>query len=259
MFGNEKYNINSKYTSFISVYERENKIVDIPVKEKIVLSNNSIRNKVLDCVDFLTSGFYSNDVEDMYDCSLDMDDVVLSSYEQRKPLTHIKGAASYDVNDPKRLYLGCCDEQIEEETTEEKIKEVIEEYIHKNQAIVENNAVLFLLWGIYILYDFNRGQTLNTLKFYEYINRFTKEIKKDEFLQKIICFYYKCCDDNQEIKEKILDFLNPHYRKMAYCNIEVNLNLQKLDKASIEKILDSEQTQETITKLLKHYLSDYIN
>lgn len=35
----EKYNINSKYTSFITVYERENKLLEIPQYQETILSN----------------------------------------------------------------------------------------------------------------------------------------------------------------------------------------------------------------------------
>lgn len=35
----EKYNINSKYTSFITVYERENKLLEVPQYQETILSN----------------------------------------------------------------------------------------------------------------------------------------------------------------------------------------------------------------------------
>ena len=34
-----KYNINSEYTSFITVYERENKLLDVPQYQETTLSN----------------------------------------------------------------------------------------------------------------------------------------------------------------------------------------------------------------------------
>ena len=67
----EKYNINSKYTSFITVYERKDKLLEVPKYQETKLSSkfakNAIMNKVWDML-----GMYEceEDYEEEYECDL---------------------------------------------------------------------------------------------------------------------------------------------------------------------------------------------
>lgn len=252
----EKYNINSKYTSFISVYERENRIIDIPVREEIVLSNNFIKDKMRGCIDFLTSGYYSYDVDDMNDCC--MDSLVFDSYEQREPLTHTKGfnTLGYEYIEPR---FNIEKQEEEKESLWEKLQNTLSSYWELFITQDNKDILIYLLFVFYFIENLEFDYEADYENLFDYLKNHKKEFENDDKIQTLIallCFEF---DEDDELRQQLLNLLNKTYRKMVYCNINIKIDLKKLNETQLEQILQESPTNETIVKLLEHYLFDYFN
>ena len=66
-----KYNINSEYTSFITVYERENKLLDVPQYQETTLSNKFMFDAFegIDAMDYECEESFSGSAQSMFNTS----------------------------------------------------------------------------------------------------------------------------------------------------------------------------------------------
>lgn len=71
----EKYNINSKYTSFLTVYEREDKILEAPTYQETTLSSkNTFLDSIKSGFDDLSMRYTLNKSDDYFECCDDYAD-----------------------------------------------------------------------------------------------------------------------------------------------------------------------------------------
>lgn len=246
----EKYNINSKYTSFITVYERKDKLVEIPRYQETKLSNKfakgAIRNKMLNVF-----GIGENDEEyEEYEECYDME------------LPSFKSRSSGDLNIPtflrKKKVVDTKWETIEikksnEEILEEKVNDYYKTFISQD----EKSVLTFLLYALYYL---RKGNTiLNYNELLRFLGKHRDELLENELYLKLLCLCYKQLDNNRFLdKKETLELMDDNLRKIAVTNLKISVEFKELSKSEIQEIVDNDKLIENIDKVIQHLIkTDY--
>ena len=150
----EKFNINSKYTSFITVYERKDKLLEVPKYQETKLSNKFAKDALMNKV---WNMFGMNECEEEY-CDMDnpsfirkktssrSNDLDIPCFVRRKKTGKIE-------NTPVKV------KKINREILEEKVNEYYKEFISQN----EKSMLTFLLYAIYYLRKNKNNYNYNDL------------------------------------------------------------------------------------------------
>lgn len=245
----EKYNINSKYTSFLTVYERENKILELPKYQETKLSRNFLPR----LGSFLTSSMGDAD-DDMFDC---IDDMVLFSDEliENSDLCIDDGPAkNLSISTPRTFedlindlkaknnhekvrYNACrifhSDFIPKEIPHLERLKSEAEYFMRKPHPLLVN-----LLYGLYGIISDPRSFKL--FDFIEYIRENLSEIQADDKCMKIVCSCYNFTENS-----KLLDMIPESYRKHLKIKDIVDI---ELDTSEIS--IMAENKEENLDKIL---------
>lgn len=231
----EKYNINSKYTSFITIYERERKILEVPRYQETKLSSkfakNNIMNKLTDL--FVTDECFDYD----YEC----DNTAIA------PTT----ACTYRAisNGLDDIYLPAFLRKSSKviKTNKEKLEEMVDEYYKEFIALDEQPILTFLLYALYYLKNGNYN--------YEYLLQFLtkhkQEIVEKELYVKLVCLCYENLSYNKKMCEKeILELMNDDFKKIVTTNLKVNIELKILYNSDISEIIKSNKIKENINEII---------
>ncbi|MCR5185652.1 MAG: VWA domain-containing protein, partial [Clostridia bacterium] len=205
-----KYNINSKYTSFITVYERENKLLDIPEYQDTPLSNKFAEDAMEDyetCADMGSP--YENIVADAWrmrpstssnDNSGDLDIPCFlrknkSTGSKNKSSTPYKGASIFNalrnkIGSASEKYCDEFDENEYEKSDYEICIEKIEEYYNIFKNNKDKSILTYLLYAVYYLEkQSDKFNYTDLLKFLEK-NR-DKILASELYMKLILLCYYK--------------------------------------------------------------------
>ena len=228
----EKYNINSKYTSFITVNEREKKLFDVPKYQETTLSNN-----------FLERGFFG-DTRKMFKSTPDM---FMADFEMCEPA----GAISHDIDIPS--FLRKNKSKVNRVSIEERLQQIVDKYFKEFLKQEEKSILTYLLYALYYLKrtksDFNYNDLLKFLK----SNKDT--ILANETYMKIIYLCYIKLNDRRVLdKEETLELLNEDYKKAILTNPKVNIGMHELSEQEIQKIMDNRKVIENIDDVLWYLL-----
>lgn len=249
----EKYNINSKYTTFLTVYERNNKILEVPKYEQTTLSDKVLKtgrgrvlNKVWDM--FSSLGADQAFEYDEYDEDEDYD---VSEYaEYRKDSLDTSSFIRRDNNICNREYLGVSwlDEKYnlpEDSIVENKIKEYFNEFIKQE----DKSILTYLLFAIYYL-EGNECQ-FSYNDFIRFLKKNKEEVLNNDLYQKLLCVCYKDISKNMIIDIKnTLEFLNEDYIKALSTNLDLSIDLEKISNKEFNDIINKDLVKENIDKIL---------
>lgn len=242
----EKYNINSKYTSFITVYERKDKLVEIPRYQETNLSNKfakgAIMNKMLNIF-----GIGENDEEyEEYEECYDME------------LPSFKSRSSGDLNIPtflrKEKVVDTKWETIEiKKTNEEILEEKVNDYYKTFISQDEKSVLTFLLYALYYL---RKGNTiLNYNELLRFLGKHRDELLENELYLKLLCLCYKQLDNNRFLdKRETLELMDDNFRKIAVTNLKISVEFKELSESEIQKIVDNDKVIENIDKVIQHLI-----
>ena len=242
----EKYNINSKYTSFITVYERKDKLVEIPRYQETKLSDKfakgTIMNKMLNVF-----GIGENDEEyEEYEECYDME------------LPSFKSRSSGDLNIPtflrKKKVVDTKWEKIEikksnEEILEEKVNDYYKTFISQD----EKSVLTFLLYALYYL---RKGNTiLNYNELLRFLGKHRDELLENELYLKLLCLCYKELDNNRFLdKKETLELMDDNFRKIAVTNLKISVEFKELSESEIQEIVDNDKVIENIDEVIQHLI-----
>ncbi len=227
----EKYNINSKYTSFITVYERENKLQEKPKYQETILSDKfegmyeyHTKNEKIsfDIPPFLRrmdsmATAYNSDIQ----CSIVRENAVNSEFNQLKNV------------------------KTDKEILEDKVHEYYKDFISKD----EKSIITYLLFAVYYLsINYNTFSYSDLLRF---LNK-NKEIilAKEIYMQLIYLCYCKLQDNRVSDKQETLELLDEDYKKVALTNLKINVDLKILTKAEIKDIINNDTIVENIDDVI---------
>lgn len=240
----EKFNINSKYTSFITVYERKDKLLEVPKYQETKLSNKFAKDALMNKV---WNMFEMNECEEEY-CDMDnpsfirkktssrSNDLDISCFVRRKKTGKIE-------NTPVKV------KKINREILEEKVNEYYKEFISQN----EKSMLTFLLYAIYYLRKNKNNYNYNDLL--RFLRNHKQELLESELYLKLLCLCYKQLEENRFLdKRETLDLMDDNFKKIAVTNLKINVEFKKISEDEINAIVESGKVIENIDKAIEYLI-----
>lgn len=243
----EKYNINSKYTSFLTIYERNNKLLEVSKYQETKLSNKFAKGTFTDSV-FNMFGMHEYDGEDCEEEECECLDIP-SFLRNKKPLN--------DIDTPcfvrRSKFVNYKDVEIKK-NNEKILKEKINEYYKIFVSKDEKSILTFLLYALYYLK--NQNDKFNYSDLLKFLEKHKNKILENELYLKLLCLCYKELDDNRVLdKKETLELLDNYFRKIAETNLKFNIEFKELSEKAIQKIVKSNKIIENIDNVLEHLLA----
>lgn len=240
----EKFNINSKYTSFITVYERKDKLLEVPKYQETKLSNKFAKDALMNKV---WNMFGMNECEEEY-CDMDnpsfirkktssrSNDLDIPCFVRRKKTGKIE-------NTPVKV------KKINREILEEKVNEYYKEFISQN----EKSMLTFLLYAIYYLRKNKNNYNYNDLL--RFLRNHKQELLESELYLKLLCLCYKQLEENRFLdKRETLDLMDDNFKKITVTNLKINVELKKISEDEINAIVESGKVIENIDKAIEYLI-----
>lgn len=256
----EKYNINSKYTSYITVYERKNKLLEIPKYQETKLSNKFAKGNLKDRI---------LDILGMDECEEDYGEYYEEECECGIPFFSRAISSKSSVNDldiPCFLRKNKCinsDSKVNkpverQKTNKEILQEKVDEYYEKFILQDKKSILTYLLYAVYYLENSNNKLNYNALL--RFLNNNKEILLSNDLYMKLIYLCYIKLTDNRFIdKKETLELLNEDYRKIAYTNLKINIDLKTITDNEVKDIISKDKVIENIDDVIWYlYNSSYI-
>ena len=228
-----KYNINSKYTSFITVYEREKKLFDVPKYQETKLSGKFTKDAILGRI----ANIFSADECDEY-----VEGCAERSFggNQDRPVL-VRNASL-----KQRIDRTCSESAVMEKPKSDReiLEEKVEEYYKVFVQNEEKSILTYLLYAIYYLK--NSNNEFNFDKFIEFLQKNKAEITSNELYMKLICLCYTASNKN----DKLLEFFDEKYKKIIYTNMKIDVELNKIEFENMKEIIDNNSIDQKIDEIL---------
>ena len=246
----EKYNINSKYTSFITVYERNNKLLEVPKYQETKLSNKFTKGTIMNKVwNMFGMDECEEDYEEEYEC-----DISAPSFLRKN-----SSSSSGDFDIPcflrKKKVANSEYKSAEiKKTNEEILAEKVDDYYKVFISQDEKSILTFLLYAIYYLKkkknNFNYNDLLRFLKNHK------QELLENELYLKLLCLCYKQLEDNRFLdKRETLELMNENFRKIAVTNLKISVEFKELSEDEIKTIVENDKIVENIDKAIEDLIT----
>lgn len=247
----EKYNINSKYTSFITVYDREEKLVEIPRYQETRLSDKFATKTIVDrawnmkmnvCCDI--SDCYEEDVHGDLDIpSFLRKNTPRTSNDLDIPSFSRKKKSVRSENAPMEI------KKTNREILEEKVNEYYKTFISQS----EKSMLTFLLYAIYYLRKQNNNYNYNDLL--RFLNKNKEELLNNELYLKLLCICYKELESNRFLdKKETLELMDDNFRKIAVTNLKLSVEFKELSESEIQTIVENDSVVKNIDKVIEHLI-----
>ena len=257
-----KYNINSEYTSFITVYERENKLLDVPQYQETTLSNKFMFDAFegIDAMDYECEESFSCSDQRMFNTS--------NLFEASADTHSVKGSAkgSGAINIPSFMkksrvispkYEEALRWDAKNHETTELLDEKINEYYEKFIKQEEKSILTYLL---YALYDFNKGtQKIDYERLVQFLEAHKQEIRKSELYMQLICRYYEDMKiDFTDNREKLLNIIDEDYKKLILTNAKIKVYKSVITEKEVEQIIKENKISENIDNVIWYLYSKMV-
>lgn len=255
----EKYNINSKYTSFITVYERENKLLEVPQYQETKLSNKFAKGAIMSkmwnmlAMDEGECDYDEEEYED-YEESFNSCDMAAPSFLRKGnsrdldiPSFLRKNKSSTFESSPIEI------KKSNEEILEEKVKEYYKVFISQD----EKSILTFLLYAYYYLLKIGNRYNYNDLL--RFLREHKEQLLENELYLKLLCLCYKRLDENRVLdKKETLELMDDDFKKIIVTNLKINVEFKELSKNEIQEIVVKNKVVENIDKVLEHFINKFV-
>lgn len=244
----EKYNINSKYTSFITIYERENKLLEVPKYQETKLSNKFAKGVLMNKV---WNMFGMDECEEEYEeecCDMDIPSFLRKNTSSRSndldiPCFLRKKKTGKAESTPIEV------KKTNREILEEKVNEYYKEFVSQN----EKSMLTFLLYTIYYLRKNKNNYNYNDLL--RFLKNHKQELLESELYLKLLCICYKQLEENRFLdKRETLDLMDDSFKKIAVTNLKISVEFKELSEDEINTIVESDKVIENINKVIEHLI-----
>ncbi len=221
----EKYNINSKYTSFITVYERDNKLFEVPVHQNTPLSNKFSKratffNKITSCLSVADE-----------DCD-NYDSVDLPTSSNTLDIPTFLRKTSTKVTKEKPI----------EDILHEKVIEYYKIFILQK----EKQTLTYLLYAIYYL---KNNMNFNCKELFKFLSDNKDVLLSNELFEKLMYVIYNQLESEDD-KQKVLNLVDDKYKKIIYTGLKINMDLKMITEDEIKNILSNDKVTENINDIL---------
>lgn len=244
----EKYNINSKYTSFITIYERENKLLEVPKYQETKLSNKFAKGVLMNKV---WNMFGMDECEEEYEeecCDMDIPSFLRKNTSSRSndldiPCFLRKKKTGKAESTPIEV------KKTNREILEEKVNEYYKEFVSQN----EKSMLTFLLYTIYYLRKNKNNYNYNDLL--RFLKNHKQELLESELYLKLLCICYKQLEENRFLdKRETLNLMDDSFKKIAVTNLKISVEFKELSEDEINTIVESDKVIENINKVIEHLI-----
>ncbi len=211
-----KYNINSKYTSFLTVYERENKILEVPRYQETTLSDKFVRKGMVD-------GMAGANM--MCDMAMPTD----RGDRDLPPFLKRTSGRMAKVGNPLAF-----EERIFNPTKEfDELADKAIDYFDTFAKQEKKSVKTYLLYALYFLKIKYEGFDYSELL--RYLKDNQEELLKDEECIKLLCLCYKQLEVNRHTeRETTLDLIGNDYRVLVETAININIDIERLSPDKIQ-------------------------
>lgn len=237
----EKYNINSKYTSFITVYERKDKLLEVPKYQETKLSSKFAKDSIMNKVwDMLGMDECEEDYEEEYEC-----DLAAQSFLRKN-----SSSSSGDLDIPcflrKKKVVNSEYKSAEiKKTNEEILAEKVDDYYKVFISQDEKSILTFLLYALYYLRKRNTNLNYNDLL--RFLGKHKDELLESELYLKLLCLCYKQLDSNRFLdKKETLELMDDNFRKIAVTNLKIKVDLKTITEEEIQGLISSDKMLDNI-------------
>jgi len=247
----EKYNINSKYTSFITVYERKDKLLEISKYQETKLSNKFAKGAFMKKVwDMFGMDECEEEYEEEECCDMDISTFL------RKNTSRSSNNSDIQCLVRKKKIVSSESQSIEvKKTNEEILEEKINEYYNIFVSQSEKSIFTFLLYALYYLKKKKNNYNCNDLL--RFLRNNTDELLKSELYLKLLCLCYKQLDNNRSLdKREIMELMDDNFRKIVATNLKININLRVLTEDEIEDIIKNNKIIDNIDDVIWYLYKD---
>ena len=245
----EKYNINSKYTSFITVYERKDKLLEVPKYQETKLSNKLVKGAFMNKVwDMFGMDECEEDYEEEYECDMQFFSRTINSQ-----------SSSNDLDIPcflrKNKSINSESKPIERKKTDREIlEEKVDGYYKVFVSQDEKSILTYLLYALYYLKNRNNSFDYNNLL--RFLNKNKDIILSTEMYMKLIYLCYCKLEANRIIdKKETLELLDENFKKIAITNLKINIDLKILTETEVRDIIKNNKILDNIDDVI-WYLYD---
>ncbi len=216
----EKYNINSKYTAFLTVYERENKILEAPEYQETTLSNGfaaGIKSKISSMIMEKCMNYMDCENEDMGDLCLFDDD---------KPYKPTAG-------------------------TDDWFEDKIEEYYEQFMKQEEKSIITYLLFAICR----NLSKDFDYDSLYEYLLKNKDIVLNNIEIQELLFVLCKKTATELSLFSVFYEFLTNETKKMIETNMNYEVKRISIEEKDIPEILNKNTVSERIDSILWYFIA----
>ncbi|MCR5262078.1 MAG: VWA domain-containing protein [Candidatus Gastranaerophilales bacterium] len=231
----EKYNINSRYTSFLTVYERENKILEVPTYQETTLSN-----KFSQIFSSISNVFTSESFDD--DCinyCIDVPDFITNSKSTDNDPFYYHSLP--DFKDKNGKY----NNQPRPKTDQEKLQDKTDEYFEFFIKQDDKSLITYLLFALYYLNG--EKNTFNCDELLCYLTKNKDIVLENQEAQELL---YLLCYHGKMQPEDIKPFMKKDFYKAAVTKLWLNIERFAIDEKYFSKILEQNVVGDYIDKIL---------
>lgn len=242
----EKYNINSKYTSFITVYERKSKLLEVPKYQETKLSHKFAKGAIKNKVWNMFGMDECEEYEEEEGCNMD-----ISSFLRNNSQSKSNGLDIPYILRKKKIVKADSKLIEEKKTNREILEEKVNEYYKVFVSQNEKSMLTFLLYAIYYL----RKNNYNYNELLRFLKNHKQELLENELYLKLLCLCYKQLEDNRLLdKRETLELMDDNFKKIVITNLKINVEFKELTEDEINTIVESNKVIENIDKVIEHLI-----
>ena len=239
-----KYNINSKYTSFITVYERDEKILDVPKHQETVLSEDFLNESIL-CDRDVPAFFRSNS----------------SRSVGRAPARGIgrSGLSKARYAPVDGMVYSCAGiEPLSDDDNIPAATDKLEEYYETFKNQEEKSILTYILYAMYYLKGIINNIKFDMDAFMKFIDENRSKIESNDLYKKLLvkCYYELLESSEKDNAEKFLKILSDSSRKIILTNMKVNVDLEKISRVKFDEIVKDGKVVENIDDVLWYIIEE---
>ena len=131
------------------------------------------------------------------------------------------------------------------EILQEKVDEYYKIFISKN----EKSILTYLLYAVYYLK--NKDNKFNYNDLLRFLNKNKDNILSAEIYMKLIYLCYCKLESNRIIdKRETLNLLDESYKKIAFTNLKINIDLKTITEKEVKDIINSDKIIDKIDDVL---------
>lgn len=255
----EKYNINSKYTSFITVYERNNKILDVPKYQETTLSNQFAKSGLLSKA-WSLFGMDAEEYDYEEECDYEYEESDSFKFSSGWNMKMSSGGSSNDLDIPcflrkkKSSNVGTgYNENKNIEPPKKTDREILEDIVneHYKEFINQKNKSMltFLLYALYYLKKDSVNYNYNALL--RYLSNNKEELFENEEYMKLLYLCYQHLSNNRFLdKKETLELMNEDFRKIAFTNLKVDVSYKIITDDEMKDMIKNNKVIDHIDEVI---------